>query len=211
MTFMFSACLVDVYGTLLTCDFRGRDARVAELAGVDRQVWKHAYERVEPADGVGQVTRAEMYEIMLRTCGVKPRAELVRELVATDRDMLLGTARLFDDALPFLDLLRSRDMAIALVSNCGDHTRPLLTSLDLIELTDAAVLSCEVGMIKPSPRIFRYALTELGVDAADALFVDDQAAFCAGAEVAGVSAVQIVRDADELPAGAVRSLLDVLG
>jgi putative hydrolase of the HAD superfamily len=208
---MFSACLVDVYGTLLTCDFRGRDAVVAELAGVDPQLWKRAYERVEPSDGVGQTTRAEMYEIMLRTCGVKPREDLVRELVATDWELLLGTARLFDDALPFLDLLRSRGMAIALVSNCGDHTRPLLSSLGLIELTDAAILSCEVGLIKPSPRIFRYALNELGVRAADALFVDDQAAFCAGAETAGVSAVRIVRDSDELPAGAVRSLLDVLG
>jgi len=71
------------------------------------------------------------------------------------------------------------------------------------------VLSCEVGSIKPAPQIFRHALSAAGVDAADALFVDDQRAFCAGAEVLGISAVQIVRDG-ELPAGAVRSLLDLV-
>jgi HAD superfamily hydrolase (TIGR01509 family) len=72
------------------------------------------------------------------------------------------------------------------------------------------VLSCEVGLIKPGPRIFRHALSELRADAADAVFVDDQAAFCAGAEAVGVRAVQIVRDG-ALPPGAVRSLLDMLG
>jgi putative hydrolase of the HAD superfamily len=206
---MFSACLVDVYGTLVTADFAARDGVVAELAGVDRQLWKRAYDRIEPVSGSGMVTRAELYEIMLRTCGVKPSEELVRDLDAADLELLISSGRLFDDALPFLDRLRSRGIAIALVSNCGEHTRPLLDALGLIALADVAVLSCEVGVIKPSPRIYRLALDKLGASAAGALFVDDQATFCAGAETAGISAVQIVRDDGPPRPGVVRSLLDI--
>ena len=207
---MTLACLVDVYNTLVAVDFNGHDRTLAGLAGVDLGTWTRAREQVQVISGTGQATRAEMYDITLRTCGVKPREELVRELVATDLDMLLAHARLFDDALPFLDRLRSRQIAIALVSNCGAHTRPMLVSLGLIDLVDVTVLSCEVGMLKPAPRIFRHALSELGVAAADALFVDDQAAFCAGAQTTGISAIQIVRNGN-LPDGAVRSLLDALG
>jgi HAD superfamily hydrolase (TIGR01509 family) len=206
---MVSACLVDVYDTLLCCDFESRRRVLPALAGVDRGAWADAVSRILPATGVGQVSRPELYDLVLRTCGVKPREELVRELVATDLELTLADGRLFDDALPFLHRLRSRGIAIAIVSNCGQHTRNLLVSLGVAALADVLVLSCEVGLIKPSARIFRHALNELGVEPGDALFVDDQAVFCAGAEAVGVRAVQIVRDGD-LPPGAVRSLLDVL-
>ena len=210
-----SSCLVDVYGTLLECHWEAHDVVLPGLAGIAQDAWLDAYHRILPASGVGQVTRAELYELVLRTCGVKPRDELVRELVATHLELLLANARLFEDSVPFLEELRSRGTAIAIVSNCGEHTRDLLTELGIIAMADVVVLSCEVGLIKPSPRIFLHTLKELDADAADAVFVDDQAAFCAGAEAVGVRAVQIVRDSDLRPGavrppGAVRSLLDML-
>jgi putative hydrolase of the HAD superfamily len=208
MRYMPSACLVDVYDTLLISNWEPHDRVLPALAGIEQRTWLDAYHRILPATGVGQLTRAELYDLVLRTCGVKPREELIRELVGTHLELLLAHARLFEDSIPFLEGLRERGIAIAIVSNCGEHTRNLITSLGIVALADVVVLSCEVGIIKPSPRIFRLALSELGAQAADAVFVDDQAAFCAGAEAVGVHAVQIVRDGD-LPPGAVRSLLDV--
>jgi putative hydrolase of the HAD superfamily len=40
---------------------------------------------------------------------------------------------------------------------------------------DAVVISCEVGLAKPDPRIFRLCLARLGLSAGAALFVDDRA------------------------------------
>jgi len=40
---------------------------------------------------------------------------------------------------------------------------------------DAVVISCEVGLAKPDPRIFRLCLERLGLPAAVTLFVDDRA------------------------------------
>ena len=40
---------------------------------------------------------------------------------------------------------------------------------------DAVVISCEVGLAKPDPRIFRLCLERLGLSAGAALFVDDRA------------------------------------
>jgi len=202
------ACLVDVYDTLLTCDFHGLWRERAERTGISPEAWNNAFSRVAPTLGVGQMTLAEAIEVTLRTCRLTPSRELVSELVTADHDLLLATGRLYPDALPFLELLRSRGIPIVIVSNCGEHTRPLLTKLGVAAIADALVLSCEVGCIKPSPRIFRHALDQAGVPGPDALFVDDQAAFCAGAEMAGMRAAQIVRDG-ELPPGGVRSLLDL--
>src|SRR5260370_6341914 len=130
---------------------------------------------------------------ILQAWDVEPRPDLLRELVDKDRELLLASARLYDDAIPFLETLRSRGIKIAIVSNCSEHTRDVLSELGVAALADALVLSCEVGSAKPSAPIFRHALDKLGVTAGAALFVDDQAAYCAGGVALGISAVQIVR------------------
>jgi FMN phosphatase YigB (HAD superfamily) len=79
------------------------------------------------------------------------------------------------------------------VSNCADTTRGLLDHLGVIPLVDAVVLSCEVGSMKPSPEIYITALADLGVAAADAVFIDDQPTFCLGAEAVGVRPIRISR------------------
>jgi putative hydrolase of the HAD superfamily len=208
---MVEACLVDVYETILTCDFTPFRRELPALAGIDAAAWQDAYERVGPAQNIGQLSRAQVYEIMLRACAPArpPRDGLIEDLVNLDRELLLASATVYPDTMPFLELLRARGITIVIVSNCSEHTRALLTSTGIADLADSLVLSCEVGSIKPAAQIFRHALSAAGVDATDALFVDDQRAFCAGAEMLGISAVQIVRDG-ELPAGAVRSLLDLV-
>jgi putative hydrolase of the HAD superfamily len=178
------------------------------------QAWGEGYSQVVPALGIGQLTKAEGFERILREGGVEPRPDLVRAMVDQDREMLLRSARLYDDALPFLRDIRARGIKIAIVSNCSEHTRDLLESNGVAELADTLVLSCEVGAEKPAAQIFTYALDQLGVPARHALFVDDQPAYCAGAVDLGITAVQIVRGEPDGKAPApgttvVRSLAEV--
>jgi len=187
------ACLVDVYDTLLSCDFVAHRIELPALAGVTEDAWVDGYRQIGSALTDGRLSKAEGFERVLRACEIEPRPGLVRALVDKDRELLLASARLYDDALPFLEALRSRGVRIAIVSNCSEHTRDLLDELGVAELADALVLSCEVGAAKPSAEIFSCALDRLGATARSALFVDDQPSFCAGGEALGITAVQIVR------------------
>jgi putative hydrolase of the HAD superfamily len=208
------ACLVDVYDTLLSCDFLSRRTELPRMAGVPAQAWREGYKRIDSQLNTGKLSKAEGFELILRESGVDPRPDLVRALLATDRKLLYATARLYDDALPFLRAARAAGLKIAIVSNCGEQTRELLVELGVAALADVLVLSCEVGAAKPAARIFRQALDQLDVTAGTALFVDDQAAYCAGAVAVGIAAVQIVRgepDGNTPAAGTtvVRSLPEV--
>jgi putative hydrolase of the HAD superfamily len=204
------ACLVDVYDTILSTDFSAHRTDLPELAGVAPEAFFDAYQRIGPALTVGQVSKAEAYELILRACGVKPRESLMRDLVDKDLELLLATATMYPDAIPFLEMLKASGIKIAIVSNCSEHTRELLTSVGVAALADALVLSCEVGCIKPGARIYRHALDQVGVAAADALFVDDQAVFCAASEMLGMSAAQIVRsEGNGKATTVVKSLLEV--
>jgi putative hydrolase of the HAD superfamily len=187
------AYLVDVYNTLVTCDFVAHGAELPGLAGITPEAWQRGYSQVWQAFGTGQLSKAEGFERILRASGAEPSPELVRTLVDRDRELLLQSARLYDDALPFLRDLKSRGVKIAIVSNCSEHTRDLLESNGVAALADTLVLSCEVGAEKPAAEIFTYALDRLGAPAGRAVFVDDQPSFCAGATALGITAVQIAR------------------
>jgi putative hydrolase of the HAD superfamily len=208
------ACLVDVYDTILTCDFAGQRAELPAMAGVPADAWQAGYRRLYGALNTGRLSKSEGFGQLLRDSGVDPRPELLRALVDRDRDLLLATARLYDDSIPFLREIRARGIKVAIVSNCTEPTRPLLTELGIDVLVDALVLSCEVGAAKPGAEIFRYALDQLDVAAGAAVFVDDQADYCAGAVAMGITTAQIIRGelngkAPAAGATVVRSLRDV--
>lgn len=195
------ACLVDVYETLLAYDFSAHARELATRAGVGLTRWRQAQVSVEQQFDSGALSAAGAFTRILEAAGARPRPDLVAELVRADAEYMTAGCRPYDDAVPFLEQLAARGVKTALVSNCGANTRPLLADLNLIPLADEVILSCEVGCAKPSPEIYRTALDALGVAAAEAVMVDDQAPYCAGAAALGIRAIQIVReDPDGQPA-----------
>ena len=94
--------------------------------------------------------------------------------------------------------------ALGLVSNFdhGPTARAVLAHHGLTPLFQSIVISDGFGRRKPHPAIFRAALDELGVAAADAVFVGDSAADdVVGAHAAGIDAVWINASGAALPDG----------
>ena len=211
----FEACLLDAFGTIVSTDFSGHRAELPVLAGIPADAMYAEFGRLAPALTVGDLSMAEVFEQILRACGVQPAPRLVRALTDKTRELVLATGRLYDDVLPFLRTLRSLGVRTAIVSNCDENARDLLAELGVAALVDTLILSCEVRAAKPAPEIYRAALDQLGVAADAALFVDDNPASCAGAEALGISAVRITRGAlaGEAAAGeaaaGIRSLREV--
>ena len=208
------ACLVDAYDTIVTCDFTPLRQGVPALAGIPVAAWEQEYTLVGPMLNDGRLSKAQAFRQIMASCGAKATDDLIAEMVRRDQELLLANARLYDDAIPFLTGLRDRGTKIAIVSNCTENTRAMLVATGVDQLADELVLSCEVRSAKPAPEISRHALGRLGVGPEAAVFVDDQARFCAGSVAVGIRAAQIVRgDLDgQLPAEGVtlvRSLPEV--
>jgi HAD superfamily hydrolase (TIGR01509 family) len=216
VTALVRACLVDVYDTILKSVFAERVLALGASLGVDVEDWLSEFEKTRDDRDLGRIDTATAFDLALRGCGVEPADGLVEDLMRRDAEFSYTHTQLYDDTVPFLAWLRASGVLIALVSNCADSTRGLLEHLGVIPLVDAVVLSCEVGSMKPSPQIYLTALAELGVTAADAVFIDDQSRFCRGAESVGVRPIQIARDGEGGATGGVgldfpvvASLLDV--
>lgn len=211
-----TAVLVDVYETLVSYDFESHTRRLSELAGADLSAWQRAQIGLQPDFDSGLVTTDAAMTRLLGECGVDADPALTERLARADAEWMRSGVAPYPDAVPFLRELRARGKRIALVSNCGADTRPMLERMGLIELADETILSCEVGTPKPAPEIYFRALDALGAEAAGAVMVDDQPRYCAGAEAVGVRAIQIARngaapDPRFTPVSGLMEIPDLLG
>jgi epoxide hydrolase-like predicted phosphatase len=104
--------------------------------------------------------------------------------------------------------VRSKGLRTAIVTNnireFGDAWRALIP---LDELFDVVVDSCEEGVRKPDPAIFRAALERLDVgDPARAIFLDDFPGNVAAARVLGIHGILVGED----PASALAELRELV-
>ncbi len=138
---------------------------------------------------------------------------------------------LFDDVLPCLESLRARGLRLAAVTNAaGEYQRRKIAAVGLGDVFDAIVISEEVRVAKPDPRIFETACSELGLPAERVVHVGDRLDVDAGGAARaglrgvwlnragdartapeGVSVITSLSELPELMARASRSILDERG
>jgi len=82
--------------------------------------------------------------------------------------------RLYPDVEETLKGLRSRGLTLGIISNWSTRLRSIARETGLESLVDFIVVSSEVGVRKPDPRIFQVALERAGATASEAVYVGDQ-------------------------------------
>ena len=126
--------------------FAGEMGRKAALGGASASdVWTWVSERLGLDDEQAQVLRRDFWR----------GEDLDRDLVA------------------YIRRLKS-NFRTGLISNAWPEIRKQIESeWGIADAFDDLIISAEVRLAKPDPRIFRLALDRLGVEAGQALFVDD--------------------------------------
>ncbi|HYU57683.1 MAG TPA: HAD-IA family hydrolase [Actinomycetota bacterium] len=143
-----------------------------------------------------EVSRAfwlELYADFLKGMGIdSDHAALAEALYETFSDP--GSYAVFPDAIPTLETLRDRGLALGLISNFEEWLELVLEARELTPFFPVRVISGSVGVEKPDPQIFRIALERAGARAEDAVYVGDHPFFdVEAAEAVGMRGVLIDR------------------
>ena len=122
-----------------------------------------------------------------------------RELIAAYWERwpeTLGGA--IEETVEILRELKDAGVPVYALSNWSAETFPLARPrFPFLEWFDGIVISGEVAMAKPDPRIFAHLLSRFGLVAGATVFVDDSAVNVAAARAAGLVAIQFT-GAEEL-------------
>jgi putative hydrolase of the HAD superfamily len=129
---------------------------------------------------LGDISQEEFIEQVAIVFSLSP--EMVRA------KLLTGIAR-NAELLEYAQTLRST-YKLGMLSNISRGTmNSFFSPQERKELFDDVVLSGEVGVIKPDPRIFLLAAQRLKVIPNETIFIDDNKGNCDGARAAGMQAI----------------------
>jgi putative hydrolase of the HAD superfamily len=125
--------------------------------------------------------------------------EAVREALGIQSEDMAGFLEQYwsaDDVnWQLLDFIKSLhpQYKVGLLSNAWDDLRQTMrTRWNIDGLFDELIISAEVGIMKPDPRIFHLAVEKLGVQPTEAVFIDDILINVQAAKQQGLSAIQFL-------------------
>jgi putative hydrolase of the HAD superfamily len=102
----------------------------------------------------------------------------------------------WDDGLLALIESLKANFKMAILSGAMSDARANVQSQINTELFDVMIFSAEEGVQKPDPEIYQRALARLGVEAEEAIFIDDWLASVEGARGVGIHAIHYVTGID---------------
>lgn len=186
--------LFDLYGTLVPGGSRDRRDgvahAVAEVLAVDPDALAKLFRDTFHERTTGRLggLRATIAELASRSgsvageAAIDQAAELRLEL---NRELLASSW-----ALPVLDELRADNVLIGVVSDCSAETPEAWADSALARRVDTTAFSCQLGVRKPDPAIYRAALNDLDVHPEQCVFIGDGASNeLSGARALGIRAI----------------------
>lgn len=175
------------YGGVISLEPSAADREVITgLAGVDHDgttFWR-AYSAHRDGMDQGTAGVAAYWRAVAGEVGASWDDARVYELWAADFRSWLsvnpGTVEVLTD-------LKSGRTRLALLSNAGPDFGSYFRHGPLGGLFAACYVSCELGLLKPDSKIYQHVLDDLGISAAEAIFIDNSEANVRGAEALGIT------------------------
>lgn len=134
--------------------------------------------------------REERFRRLFQSAGVEAADEIVRDVAAAYRRRYVEARRSIAGAAALLVRVRERASVVIVSNNILDEQRQKLRQCGLATLVDELVVSEEVGVSKPDPKIFEAALGRVGCGPREAVMLGDSwSADIAGARAAGIRAI----------------------
>jgi putative hydrolase of the HAD superfamily len=189
-------------------------AVISDFGGVLTSPLEPAMQAVFEAGGMSLAELGESLPALTAQQGVNPLHELESGRLAQDdflamltedigrragrpvsleafSDNFFGRLSVNEPFLAFLRELRGRGYAMALcTNNVREWERHWRAMVPIEELFDVVIDSSAVGSRKPEPRIYALTLERLGVEAGEAVFIDDLAVNCDAAAQLGLHPVR---------------------
>ena len=193
--------LFDLGGVLLRTEHQAPREHLAERLNVRYEdlvslVFESATARQA---SLGKITTEQHWQAVAARMG-RPASE-----IASLRDEFFGGDVLDLELLSFIRALRP-SRRTGLISNGWPDLREYVARNRFDDAFDVLVISAEVGLLKPDPRIYELALGQLGTTAAQAALVDDTRANVEAATALGMHGI-LFKESEQVR----RDLTGILG
>jgi putative hydrolase of the HAD superfamily len=190
------AILIDLFDTIVSCEWRAVTKLLASYLQVEYELVDRALAETRRARNTGILggAQADMRAVLQAFSPGRECPALEREMAAMLERFYVDNGLFYSDANRFLSAVRDAGIKVCMVSNCSRTADAMIKRLRLRDISDALILSYEVGACKPDPEIYRIAVSAVEADITRTSYIDDNPAFCDGASTQGLQAYRVHRD-----------------
>ena len=161
---MIKAIIFDCFGVLIG---KGFDYTY-RMAGGDPEQDRNFIANTLQQANLGLISDTDFRAIMARQVGVSPAAW---------NQLIEKAERLDTDLLAYIEQLRG-SYKTAILSNANNRVLDREIGKDWLKRGfDEVVVSAEVGLAKPDPRVYQLIIDRLGVTPDECLYIDDRPIF----------------------------------
>ncbi len=167
---MIKAVIFDVGGVLHSSENEYVYQDIVQTLGITREQFHEAVKILDPLFMAGKVTEEEFWK---RFYEITKAAIPLPEGESLWAREFRKRYRVFDDVLHVVDQLKQLGYQVAVLSNSIEPHSVVNREMGVYAPFPLVVLSQEVSLIKPDPKIYEYTLEKLRVAPEEAVFIDD--------------------------------------
>jgi epoxide hydrolase-like predicted phosphatase len=182
---MIKAGIFDVGGVLHKRVSKYIYKDIKKTLNISDKVFHKNWHIVEDKLGRGLVTEEEFWLQFLKK--TKSKESLPSESLFL-REFIKRYNR-NNDVFEIIRRLKAKGHKVAVLSNTVKPHADYQNKIGVYQIFDAVILSNEVGMKKPDPKIYKYLLNILNLKADEVFFVDDDIKNVEAAEKLGMHAI----------------------
>lgn len=175
------AVFFDFGGVIMRTEYQSPRQKLAERFNMDYDEIDRAVFGSDSARraSVGEITEDAHWAAVLKRFK-QPASEM-----QVFRNNFFGGDVIDRNLVEFIRSLRGR-FHTGLISNAWSGLREFITKQKLIDIFDTVIISAEIGVVKPSAKIYEVALNQAKVGASEAVFVDDMPVNIEACEKVGI-------------------------
>ena len=207
----YRAVIFDLYGTLVDdlrnphrqeLTYRRWKSKAAAILRVPVDDFTRVWSETVPGQSIGEIEGGRgPYKLICDALEVDVGEDQLEHAAQLGLEYVRSALKPREGSVETLERFRDAGVKTGLISNCLGDTSELWSSTPFALLLDASILSYDVGMVKPDPRIYELACNRLDVQPSDCLFIGDGGSReLTGATNVGMDAV-LIRAPDDTENG----------
>lgn len=172
---MIKAVIFDMFETLVTLFtgsvYMGRE--IAAEIGLPEPKFREIWDTTDEARTLGKRTLESVIEEVL-TVNDCYSEELFERIITKRKRMIRESfEHIHPEIIPLFQWFKEKNIKIGLITNCFFEERDSIKDSVFFEYFDVMCMSCELGVKKPDTAIFEKCMKDLGLEAAECLYIGD--------------------------------------
>ena len=160
--------------------------RIARKAQVEREKFEPLLWAFRSEYDRGAVSFREYYKKIFSRLGADVSDSVIDELRAIDHD---SWKNINNETVKLMEEVKNAGYMLGILSNMPhDFLSWARKNIPVFALPQVSVFSCEAGIIKPEPGIYKKLLSEAGLEGNELVFFDDVEENVKGARALGIEA-----------------------